>query len=371
MKKTATLVSIAGQKGPSALSKAQKQFNTLIKRIDKERKRLAEWQEMMPRYQQKHAAELSPLLQSFNAQRVAMAHLLDRAHQEKIFTKTERAKLSDMICQIAGELIMEPESDDVLKQLYNKHSGGDFDAEMEQEGAAVKDMMEAMFGIDLGEAEIDLRSPEAMMAHLNARLHEQQTQQSERAQAGPPPRQRKKSARTLAREAQQQQEQQNVSQSIREVFRKLASALHPDKEQDGEERARKTALMQRANVAYGNNDLLGLLELQLEVEQIDQAAINTVSEDRLKHYNKVLAEQAAEIAHEVAATEMGFALRFKLEPEAAASPLAAMRNLERAIKDLRGGIISIESDLAAFQDSKVLKQALKAYRIAPPDADWF
>ena len=57
--------------------------------------------------------------------------------------------------------------------------------------------------------------------------------------------------------------------AVREIFRKLASALHPDRETDPGERARKTALMQRANVAYAANDLLGLLELQFEVDQID------------------------------------------------------------------------------------------------------
>ena len=51
-----------------------------------------------------------------------------------------------------------------------------------------------------------------------------------------------------------------MSQSIREVYRKLAGALHPDRESDPQERERKTALMQRVNQAYAKNNLLQLLD---------------------------------------------------------------------------------------------------------------
>lgn len=370
MKKSATLVKLISPSGTAALSKGQKKFNALIKRIEKERQSLAAWQEMIPRYQKQHAAELAPLQEAFDAQRIAMAHRLDKVYPEKVFTKIERSKLSDLICNIVVELLPARDGDDALKELYNKHSGGDFDAEMAQEGAMVKDMMEAMFGVELGDEEIDFSSPEAMMQRVAASMREQQERESDPAQAGPAPKQRKKSAKTLEREARLEQEEQNVSQSIREVFRKLASALHPDKEQDPAERARKTALMQRVNVAYGDNDLLGLLELQLEIEQIDQAAIHSVSEERLKHYNKVLAEQADELAHEVIATRMRFALSFKLDPDEGSTPLAALRHLRQEIAGLREGLGSIGNDLAAFQDVKAIKRTLKDYRIAPADADW-
>ncbi|WP_341888453.1 hypothetical protein [Variovorax sp. YR752] len=46
---------------------------------------------------------------------------------------------------------------------------------------------------------------------------------------------------------------------MRDIFRKLASALHPDRETDAQQRKVKTALMQKANQAYAANDLLALL----------------------------------------------------------------------------------------------------------------
>jgi len=63
----------------------------------------------------------------------------------------------------------------------------------------------------------------------------------------------------------------NATQSIREIFRKLASALHPDRETDRKGREVKTALMLQVNRAYAGNDLLTLLELQ--IEQVDASHI--------------------------------------------------------------------------------------------------
>jgi curved DNA-binding protein CbpA len=70
---------------------------------------------------------------------------------------------------------------------------------------------------------------------------------------------------------------------VREIYRKLASALHPDRETDEREREAKTALMQRVNQACEAQDLLALLQLQLQIEQIDERHIANAGEQRLKH----------------------------------------------------------------------------------------
>ena len=78
------------------------------------------------------------------------------------------------------------------------------------------------------------------------------------------------------------------------------SALHPDRAADGVDRDRRHALMQQVNRAYEKSDLLALLTLQLEIEQIDQGHLATVSETRLRHYNQILREQTQELKQELA-----------------------------------------------------------------------
>ena len=112
---------------------------------------------------------------------------------------------------------------------------------------------------------------------------------AEQQQQSAPPRKRNK--REQASDARRKAETDALSQSLREIYRKLASSLHPDREADSDLRAQKTELMQRINIAYQNKDLLALLTLQMEVEQISSASLGEVPEARLAQYNQILREQ--------------------------------------------------------------------------------
>jgi hypothetical protein len=182
---------------------------------------------------------------------------------------------------------------------------------------------------------------------------------------------RKKTPRQLAAEAREQVEQAELSLSIREVYRKLASALHPDRETDPQERERKTTLMQRANQAYSKNSLLQLLELQLELEHIDQSAINNIGEDRLKHYNKILKEQVGELDHEILHVENRFKHSYGIPPFIDVSPGTIMRNLAADIFSLQESLHALEHDLLVFDDAKQLKGWLKSVKrsLATPRFD--
>lgn len=360
-KTTSTTVRVVINKEQSTQSKGQKAFNKLIEKIGKQRKSLAEWQATVPLYQQKFASKFHPLLLVYNDRRRELVHALDLAYDGKGLSKTDREIMSDLICSIAIDLIVE-HGEESLKPIYNRHSGADLDAEAEQKDQAVKSMMESVLGIDLGD-EPDFSSPEKMFAAIDEQL-EKQFQEKERRQAANEARRsnRKKSAREVEKETRQQAEERDVSQSIRDVFRKLASALHPDREQDPAERERKTALMQKVNVAYGNRDLLQLLELQLEVEQIDQNAMNAVSEDRLKHYNKVLAEQSAELQQEIDRITFSYKAHANLPMGLALTPSKVMGMLQTNIREIEQHIAGLKQNIAACQNIKSLKLLLKMYR---------
>lgn len=188
---------------------------------------------------------------------------------------------------------------------------------------------------------------------------------------GRAPAQAKKTAKQLAKEAQQQAEEQQISLSIREVYRKLASTLHPDRETDARERERKTALMQRVNEAYEKRNLLQLLKLQLELEHIDQNAVNNISEDRLKHYNKILKEQLVELEQEIFHVEGGFVMQSGIDPFKKASPRTIMRHLASEIVEVQHAIRDIEKDMLEFEDIKKVKAWLKKMRRQAAEMDDF
>jgi len=345
------------------LSPAQKKFNTLIQKIDAQKKLLALWQETIPQYHQEIAGKLTPLRQAYCEHQVEMVTLLDHLYLTEKFTHNQQEKIAHLISEMCQELI-HLEGREELKPLYNRYSGSDFDAAVQEgneiAGEFVKSMFEQEFGVELDDEEFDFSDPERTAQRLAEKMREQQRLAEE---ARP---KRKKTAKQLAKEAREQEEEAHVSKSIQAVYRQLVAALHPDREPDPEERARKTELMQKVTVAYGSKDLLRLLELQLSVEQIDQIKINNIAEDRLKHYNKVLQNQLRELQDEVMSTEMMFKEMAGVSPYHQLTPKRLLGFLNEDIRALRGEITRIEQDLRRFREVKQFKAWLKGYRIPDP-----
>ena len=354
-------ISIASDHNQSNLSKGQKAFNTLIKQIEKRRARLSAWEAAMPAFHRKYLSEFAPLEQTSTDLRTKLVHRLDQAYAQKGLTKSERRTIADLISDLAGELVAQ--SDDAeLKSIYNRYSESDFDSEAAAELDDMKSALEAMLGVELGD-DLDMSSPEDVLQRAHAQMEQLQAQDALENQAREARRaKRKKTPRQLAAEAREQVEQAELSLSIREVYRKLASALHPDRETDPQERERKTTLMQRVNQAYSKNSLLQLLELQLELEHIDQSVINNIGEDRLKHYNKILKEQVGELDHEILHVENGFKHSYGIPPFIDVSPGTIMRNLAADIFSLQESLHALEHDLLVFDDVKQLKGWLKSVK---------
>ena len=333
---THKIVHIADEAKKKKLSKAQKQFNQLIKKIADQKKLLLEWQDTLPQYNQRLSESYTPLMTKFNNQRIEWLHLLDRAYNNKDFSNADKKKLRHLLGELSHELVFSHGKEE-LKELYNKYAQeGDFDSEQVMLAETV------MQGDDF-----EFSSPEKTHATLE-----------------------KKTAKQLEKQAKQQQEQEKISKSIQSVYRQLVASLHPDREPDEQERERKTKLMQKVNVAYGKKDLLQLLELQLAVEQIDQAHLNNLSEDRLKHFNKVLQEQFNELSEEIEDIESAFKRQMNLSLAIHLSPKYLMKNLDEAMKDLQRSIKGLQTNNKAAKESAILKSWLKSYQI-PKTVDSF
>ena len=350
---------ILPQQDQPNLSKSQKLFNTLVKKIEASRHDLARWQATMDIYQQKVASDYIPLLDKFKGLQADMVLALDQALDCHTLTKPERRFVAEVICRMAEPLVAESD-DAVMKAIYNKHSDMDFDA---QEAAAAKSMqaaMSEMFGVEIDDA-ANVSSPQDVLDQVKLHLEKEQLLEMERQDEAQQRRsQRKKTAKQQAREDRQKADSEQTSQSIREVYRKLVSALHPDRESDPAERARKTGLMQRVNQAYDKKDLLLLLELQLELEHIDAATIAGLSEDRLKHFNKILKDQLAELEQEIAYLEQPMRQMFRLPPHLMLQPQGVMPRLLKDIAELQRHIRQIKRDIEIPGYPAVFKAWIKA-----------
>lgn len=355
-------VRIAVGNEQAQLSKGQKAFNALIKQIDQRRTRLSAWEIAITPYLRKYNSDLLPLYADSENLQIELVHCLDRVIAQKGLTKTERRDIADLIVEMAGALIGERD-DSQLKAIYNKHSRSDYDREEAAAFQGMASMLEGVLGLDMGD-DLDVRSPEELLERASAKLHARQTQDDARRKAWEEHRfaQKRPSAKQLAKEARLEAEKHEISQSIREIYRKLVSTLHPDREADPQERQRKTALMQRVNQAYDKKNLLQLLELQLDLEHIDQTAINNISEKRLAHYNTILKEQLAELDREIFRTEAQFKAQFGIPPFTPVSPDRILRDLAVEIVGVQHTIRDLQKDLKLLGDVTKVKVWLKGLR---------
>src|SRR5262245_53873303 len=150
-------------KGP-VLSKAQKQFNNLIKKIEREREKLLAWKNLIPKYQQKYTTELYPLEQNLAKVRAELVRLFDKAHEAKGYSKIERLKMRDIICTIIDDVI-DPNDENNLKEIYNKYNETSYEEDLEHDKNQIRTMFKEELGLDLGD-DFDLASPEEVMAKI-------------------------------------------------------------------------------------------------------------------------------------------------------------------------------------------------------------
>ncbi len=349
------------------VSKAQQVFQRLIAKIESKRERLKEWHDFQPRFNQRVVAEIEPLEAQLRVGQRKMVDLIDellsRPARGRKFSRLQRAKLEQLLMNLVDGLL-EYEGDEALEVLHDKYSDIPLEQVRRSEMAITQEMLNGVFGVDVGDGH-GASNPEELMEHAK-RLMEESIERERHSEPEPEPasasrRSKAGAAKAEAARVRREQAAKEVSQSLREVYRKLASALHPDRELDDDARESKTLLMQRVNQAYAANDLLTLLSLQLEIEQIDAGQLSSVPPQRLAHYNQILREQLAGLEAELQDFVMPFLpmLGWVSDP----TPATLERKLNADLLQLRSQLRAIEDDLVEFRDPVVLREMLKQYRL--------
>ncbi len=352
--KTLSVVEVLDRAKPT--DKAQATFQRLVTRIEQQRASFKLWHDYLPRYNQRVSGELIPLHDQLWQYRQNLALLFDDILSQpgRLRGKRQRAQLQQLLVGLIQELLDE-KPDSALEAIHDKYNDLTYAEDQEFSMALSQDMVENILGIDLGD-EYSASNLEELLVKAEQELHARAFQQQQEREQ----RQAKKHKTRKAEEADAKREQaaREISQSVREVYRKLASALHPDRETDHAVRQQRTEQMQRVNQAYEAGDLLTLLNIQLEIEQIDAEHLATLPVQRLAHYNQILKEQLAELKAE---TDSVIAPFMRLVPYARhLTPDMVDRALGDELARLEAMIVQVKDDLEDFKDSSKLAASLKA-----------
>lgn len=348
----------------ATLGPEQRKYNQLVARIEKARAELLAWQEQAPLYAQAHAARMRPLMAELAQLRLQLVRKLEGLLAQRAWRKGERQTLRRALCEGAADLAENEFIDEAaateLRALHDRHADTTLADARREALVGIKQMVEEVVGLDLGDEAFD--SEEALIRRAQQRIEAEAERQSQREEQARARQTGHKAARQTAAQRRHAAQQEQASKSVREVFRQLVSALHPDRAADEADRARRTALMQRVNQAYDKQDLLGLFALQLEIEQIDAAHLARASTERLRHYNRVLAAQLDELQDEVELQVSAFGLDYGIEPWRRLNPRKLGPLLEDDVRQIRAAIAQLASDLRQLEQDAGVKRWLQRQR---------
>ncbi len=344
--------------GAAKLSAAQKRFNSLMTAIDHLRGEIESIGRVLDAQRPAHMAERGRLIAQTQALQVQMLELLDQRLQAKGLTATQKRQTREILLGLYDQLaerLSDAELDALEPLIARYRSAQDLAAIADGEALALQEakaMFSDMFGTELP-ADEKLETPEDLMAALTRQM--QREQEAQAAQREARKAKRKPSARALAAE----QQQQDAQGALRTIYRQLAASLHPDREPDAAERARKTALMSEVNAAYERRDLTALLRMQLQIAQVDATQLASLADDKLKALNRLLQEQKDALWQDRRRLGYEMEVEFGLPQYATWSERALQRAMREQIEELTSLSEWMRGDLHAVQDLARFKVWLK------------
>lgn len=356
-----SLLKVARRRADTRSTPDQERFQYLIAQIEKLRRARADWDGVVFTFRQAEAARIQPLRTTLKSETRATVLAIDRLLDQKGWSRVDQVALQEILCGTAEILLESDPNDAELKAIFDKHSKLGFDAAKRAELEDLKEHAAEYMGVDLDKE--DIRSEEDLIERMYQHMAEREKEQEAEREAHS--QRRRKSAAQQRVEANAQA----AKQFLREIYRKLASAVHPDREADIERRAEKNELMQTINRAYKANDLLTLLEAQLRLEQIDPEHVAKLSGDRLKQYNKLLSEQLEGAKAELRKLEEAFRMDHGISHGKKISPHALNLTIQQRAREIRAHIARQKQFLEVLANKSSIKRWLKEQRRFERDWD--
>jgi hypothetical protein len=355
---------ISSATSTAPLTLDQQRFNFLIEQIEKVRKARAEWEASVVLYHRDDAQKLQPLRASLKAVCRESVFALDLLLDQPNWSKSERVALRDMLRWTAEALLAANANDAELKAVFDKHSEVDFDTGKQIDLERLREEAEEFTGLDLGDG-AGIHTEEDLIQ----RIYEEMAAKEAAAAARKSAKEERQRSRSPAQKRHDDSEEL-ARQSLREIYRKLVSAVHPDREPDPARREAKNSLMQKINHAYAANDLLTLFQTQLQIEQVDAGHIGRMSSQKLKQYNKLLAEQLASLQAAVAEMQKAFRMDHGLQPGSALNPQKVGQLIRQQARKIRAELSQQQQFLLVLANKASIKRWLKQQRAVAREADY-
>ena len=275
------------QQDSQNLSPQQKKLNRLIEQIEQQKIQLAAWQKAQAEIQQQARKTLVPIYTELHDILFQQLEQLWNSVQRYEFSKADIAQLDDKIQNLAAilkssQVLSEQQKLKVtqIDHFYQQHTEHN-----QAKKNKKKPTIESHDPIEIYDQHLNREQADV---DLDGYEYDEQQHEVEREQ------------HRLNRQKQKREQAQKMAeQSLKTVYLKIASIIHPDREQDEQLKVEKTQMLQHANAAYEKQDLFYLLKLQIQVEQNRGVAQKGLSNEQVKFYKLALDAQSQKLDDEI------------------------------------------------------------------------
>ena len=284
------------------VSSQHKKLNRLIESIEQQKRLLAEWQNAKSEIQQYAGQKLIPAYHQLNQVLYQQLEKLWNSLSKYEFSASDLVQMDEKIQYLAlslqsNQTLSEQQSDliEQIIQFYQQKS----EQEKLKRTKSIKQNQHISQNQnahdDLEQSSVDVSGVDREQVIDQGESwdweHDFDQQRDQYSQA-------REQAKLKRKQDKQAQAEKMSQQSLKSVYLKIASIIHPDREPDEDKKADKTALLQRANEAYEQQDLFYLLKLQLEVEQ-QKLNKKALSDEQLKFYQMALESQSSKLQDQI------------------------------------------------------------------------
>jgi hypothetical protein len=272
----------------------------LVQKIEKLQQEIANDNRLLGEKLEYYGKHIYPVEQQMVALRKQMVKLLFPFYTaKKPLTKREKHALKEiLVMQLNNIFAVDKEKpDEELQEIFAAIEGMSLEEAAKQDMELVKSQMAEMFESFGFRMNFDDLHPDMNEEELARKMQEMEEQFSGQA-FNFNQRARKKTKKQLEKEEREKQVAEIKNKSIGRIYRQLAKILHPDLEQDMEQKAYKELHMRELTAAYEKNDLHTLLRLELEWLHKEETNLAQLTDEKLNIYNEVLKEQAADLEAE-------------------------------------------------------------------------
>lgn len=372
------------------LSPQQKKFNRQIQKIEKLQLSLVEWQQAQQKVQQDARVELLPLYAQWHQVLFSQLEVLWQYKQSHKFAKTHLERLDKKISILVSQLLNNPNLSEeqhkltiVIAQFYkiledhdhlptsqvddtedDFHSEHDVDEMMEKQ--VMKEILADQLGVseDWIDFDFDLENLEEFMQKVKEKFDREeadfiQNQLNDHEREAYQKFAEKQKKKILKKQMQLEDAKKMAGQSLKSIYLKIASVIHPDRERDEQKRIEKTELLQQANTALEEKDLLTLLKLRAYTEQGDQKQAVKIANEHLKSYNLLLEDQIEQLQMELDHIIYSFDWKSSGFYKHTFKPADLAKKYQYDLREIRRKLLQDEQCLNNYKDFDCLKNLLK------------